>query len=300
MRKLSIYLILIFGQYAVSSAQVSGNVVFESNSLHNPTRFPAPSRSLYQIDGRNVNMSLTIQYHAKVLEYVVTFGVSEEAKDVITCTEKIDQRIADFISDLKKLGIARDQTFVDAITHNRIYSYEILEQPKVAKEEMVGFVVKKNVMVRYKDSELLSKIAATAAKQEIYDMIKVDYSVEDRISVLSQLMPHIDKLVKERQDLLKITGEKTVFKDYEIKGHNISTIHPLSQYKQYTAQSTNTISVSNYYYQNLPRISARKESTYYYQPTDPSQFDLVLYGNENRLMPTVIYEITVQVSFNAI
>ena len=64
--------------------------------------------------------------------------------------------------------------FVDFMAQNKIYGFEVAGD--IAREKLVGFELKKNVSIHYKDKTLLDKIVVAASRSQIFDLIKVDYS----------------------------------------------------------------------------------------------------------------------------
>src|SRR5690349_4997728 len=52
-------------------------------------------------------------------DYVVTFGVEEEASTIKECNEKIDKRINGFTTALEKLGLKQSDIYVDMTTQHK-------------------------------------------------------------------------------------------------------------------------------------------------------------------------------------
>ena len=75
------------------------------------------------------------------------------------------------------MNIAEDDLFLDFVTQTKIYGFEVMGD--IAKEKLVGFELKKNLSIHYRDRSLIDKLAVTAARSKIYDLIKVDYVVKD-------------------------------------------------------------------------------------------------------------------------
>src|SRR5205814_823119 len=65
----------------------------------------------------------------------------------------------------------------DFVAQNRIYGYELAAN--VATERVTGFEVKENVSIRCHTQAEVDALIESAAKNGIYDLIKVDYVVTD-------------------------------------------------------------------------------------------------------------------------
>ena len=91
----------------------------------------------------------------------------------------MDATVSELLGELKQLGIGGDDVYVDFAAQNKIYGYQVTGS--IAKERLVGFELKKNVAVHYKDKLLLDKLVIAASKAKIFDLIKVDYLVRDPV-----------------------------------------------------------------------------------------------------------------------
>src|SRR5687768_187538 len=70
----------------------------------------------------------SVMSNVKADEYVVTFGVDEEAATLKECNEKIEKRIQAFAADLVRMGIPVRDIYVDMTTQNKIYDYKVSGQ----------------------------------------------------------------------------------------------------------------------------------------------------------------------------
>src|SRR5207237_913588 len=101
-----------------------------------------------------------------------------------------------FSGELKRLGISSDEMFVDFVAQNKIYGFQLAAD--VAKEKLVGFELKKNVSVHYKDELLLDKLVIAASRSNIFDLIKVDYLVRDTNTIQNRLREEAAKIIKDK------------------------------------------------------------------------------------------------------
>ena len=224
-------------------------------------------------------------------EYVAVFGISEEGKTLALAQAGMEAAIRDFTASLKQLKISPSDTFVDFVTQNRIYGYDI-SKVNLAKEIVVGFEVKKNVSVRYKDHALLDKLTAAASKAGIFDLVKVDYVVKDIAAARKRIMEEAAKVIKakieEQEQLLGVkVGQVT-----QVMPSQMSVYYPVEMYDSYVAQESENVYG---YRQGMTVQRASKSRTFYYNPLAAKDFDVAV--NPSLIEPAVQFAIYVRVKY---
>jgi len=129
--------------------------------------------------------------------YVATFCISQEAKNVKECHEKIDKKINDFITELKNYGITQNDVFVDFITQTQITDYKVVGN--YSEQYISGFELKKNIIIHFKNIADLDKIMVVAANYEIYDLANVEYNVLDVNNVYLQLFNSAIEVINQKK-----------------------------------------------------------------------------------------------------
>ena len=99
--------------------------------------------------------------NVKADEYIAVFGVAQEGETVAECGREMGATIEEFSGELKALGIGEEEIFVDFVAQNKIYGFEVTGD--LAREKLVGFELKKNVSIHYRDRDLLDKFIVAAA-----------------------------------------------------------------------------------------------------------------------------------------
>ncbi|MDD4150028.1 MAG: SIMPL domain-containing protein, partial [Bacteroidales bacterium] len=126
--------------------------------------------------------------------YILILGLSQISDKLETCFELIDQRIEAFIHEGQ---INSDDIYVDFISQTPIFARE--REKKIFSKKYVevpkGFEIKKNIHIRFTDSEAADKYLKIAAKNEIYDIIRVDYIVNNHRAVYDSIRQECIKLV---------------------------------------------------------------------------------------------------------
>jgi uncharacterized protein YggE len=223
--------------------------------------------------GTSMFVEASVLMNVKADEYVAVFGISREGETVDECGRKMDATIKEFSDALKPLGVVGDDLFVDFVAQNKIYGFEVTGD--IAREKLVGFEVKKNLSIHYRDRSLLDRFIAAAARAQVFDLIKVDYIVKDTRRVQERLAKEAARVIKEKtaryDELLgiKLQGPAQVYAE------RAGTYYPTEMYDSYTAQESEGIS-GDYYRQKYTVQSARKGRTFYYNGLDADGFDDVI------------------------
>lgn len=224
-------------------------------------------------------------------EYVAVFGISQEGETLDQAQAGMEETVGDFMVSLRDLKVASVDTFVDFVAQNRIYGYDTSTE-NLAKEIVVGFEVKKNVSIRYRDYALLDKLIAAASKAGIFDLVKVDYIVKDIAAVRKRIMEEAAKVIKtkmeEQERLLGIKmGQPT-----QVMPSPLSVYYPVEMYDSYVAQESEEVYG---YRQGMTIQRARKPRTFYYNPLAAKDFDMAV--NPSLIEPAVQFAIYVRVKY---
>ncbi|MDT4896582.1 MAG: hypothetical protein QOH25_1659 [Acidobacteriota bacterium] len=270
-------------------AQVSGNRVYENQGAQQGgqvnRRYPGyGGATTEQVVNEPENLLVTTYQfiEAKVLtsvetkEYVAVFGLAQEADSLAKASKKLQEQIAAFQGSLTALGISPQDTYLDFITQNRVYDYQV--KGSTAREKVSGFQVKENFFVRYKDSKMLDQITPLAAQAGIFDLIKVDYVTPDLNAVRAQMAAEAMKVLKQKEESYTKLGIK--LQPISVTAENFDAFQPGEAYNSYKAYETGNVDEENYRV-----VERRKNSTFFFEPLHPGQFDLVL--NPVGLQPTV-------------
>ena len=219
-------------------AQVSGNIAYSSSGGKN--RAEQSTRSLHNLSKEELPPSGTTSFveanvlmNVKADEYVVVFGIMHEAQSLPECSKKMDATTSAFLEKLKPLGINADDLFVDFVTQNRIYGFQV--EGDFLQEKHVGMELKKNVAIHYKDHAMLDKITLAAATVQVFDLIKVDYIVKDIGRVQDRLMDEATRVAKKKIERYeKLLGIKLQV-PAQVYAEKTSVHYPTQMYDSYTA-----------------------------------------------------------------
>lgn len=229
--------------------------------------------------GRHVDASVLM--NLKPDEYIAVFGLSHEGKTLADARTSLDAALAKFQAGLKALNIAQTETFVDFVAQNRIYGFDT-SQPDIAKEQVVGFEIKKNISIRYKSHAMLDRIISAAADAQVFDLVKVDYVLKDVAAARKRINEEAAKVIKAKvAEQTKLYGVKAT-PAVQVLPSQVTFYYPVEMYDAYIAQE----SEDTYgYRQNMTIHRARKPKTFYYNPLAAKDFDAVV--NPSVLEPCV-------------
>jgi len=278
-------------------AQTSGNAGYSpsdgsSRARQNERNKRIPAQGEVQTDGMFLEASVLMNVPAD--EYVAVFGVSQECVTVAECSQKIDAVIGEFTKATRQMGIGDNDLAVDFATQSKIYEYKI--SGDVAKEELTGFEVKKNVSIHYKDKHLLDKLVVAASRSKIFDLIKVDYVVADQSAAENKVMEEATKVIGRKasryEQMLGVKLQPPV----QIIAEKPSIYFPTEMYDSYTAQESQ--SISNAYERDRSKYAiqgARKSRTFFFNPLNGDGFDHVI--NPVVLEPVVQFTLYLKVRY---
>lgn len=276
MKKAFLILGLLFFVNVISFAQESGNRIYGNRGYYNQNHQPTTnSGNLTTSSSRSYAIESSVLLNIKPDSFVVVFGLAQTGQTSQDSNDKINNVFAAFIKDLGRIGITKDNTFVDFITQTRVYSYktEAAGQATNVIQTAAGFETKKTIAVRYKSRELFEKIVSTAASSSIFDLIKVDYIVSDFESIRARLFDEAGKIIKsKREKYTNLTGVKLSPVGLAVEKYD--AFYPSERYQAYQAYETGS-AARNYNTKGVT-IEERKSSTFYYEPLGDGLFDKTL------------------------
>ena len=262
---------LVLGGSALCFGQESGNRVYQGQGT---PRVPGDV-SFGNLSGVETGNPETVQFlesyilmNVKPDAYIAVFGLAQEGATPTQSNGKLDSQIDAFIGEIKKLGVKEDDIFVDLTTQNRIYEF-VPQAGGKAQEVFKGFETKKTIAVRYKNRDMLEKLSNAANKSSIFDLIKVDYIVNDLPSVRERLFSQAARIIKQKEarnaaalgiQLIPSTVFQEKFRAY----------YPAELYLSYQAFETGAVDYET------RAISQRKSRTFYYEPLRTDNFDAVI------------------------
>jgi uncharacterized protein YggE len=263
------FILLALGALAPCAlGQVSGNRNYGSRGTDRRT---PPNAGLIS-NGNDQFIEAYVLLNQPADEFVAVFGVAQEGQTAAESNQKVNARIEQFLSAAGKLGVARGDTFVDFITQNRVYNFATAADATI-RETLSGFETKKTVSVRYKDKNLLEQFTSAAAQASIFDLIKVDYVVNDPAKIRGRLFDEAVRVVKQKEENY-VRSLGLAIRRHSIAQETYNTFYPAELYQTYNAFETGAVEQN--YDARTRVIRERKGSTSFLEPLDRSAFDVVV------------------------
>jgi uncharacterized protein YggE len=296
MRRFFLILLTVIALPVLGLAQASGNAAYSQTGGSGRAKQNERNKHIVQQGEQPPSTGMfvdaSVLMNVKADEYVAVFGVLQDGVTVAECNQKMDATVADFSADLKQLGIRNDDVFVDFAAQNKIYGFQVTGT--IAKERLVGFELKKNVAVHYRDKELLEKLVIAAAKSKIFDLIKVDYIVRDSTAVQAKLMDDAVQVIKQKTAMYeRLLGIK-LLQPAQVYAEKPSIYFPTEMYDSYAASESEEIS-SDSDRQKYTIQGARKSRTFFFNGLNADGFDHVI--NPVIIEPVVQFTLYLKVKY---
>ncbi|MGG9971766.1 SIMPL domain-containing protein [Ferruginibacter sp. SUN002] len=295
MKKIT-FTILLLNLGLIVFGQISGNHVFSeyNNNNYNSRELNYQNKfnKLYLNDSSFLVEAKVVK-NVKADAYVAVFGLSQEATTVTGANTSINERIKNFINNLKKLGIKNEDIYTDLLTQYKVYDFKKLGNSY--EEYMKGFELSKNVLIKYSKPEQIEQMLTVASQDSIFDLVKVDYIINDISKVYDELFLSATEVIKKKKQMYVNLTDMKLKPAAQIYGENFASYYPSDLYKSYKAFTQNYY--ENYYWlRDNETKRLHKFQTYYYDEINYSGFDKVI--NPVILEPTIQVALTIQLKYD--
>lgn len=297
MKRTLVILLMAIALQGICFAQASGNAAYSQSGGNTRARQNERSKHVLQQgelppSATSMFLEASVLMNVKADEYVAVFGVLQEGGTVAECNQKMDATVGEFLGELKQLGIGGDDVYVDFAAQNKIYGFQVTGS--IAREKLVGFELKKNVAVHYKNKLLLDRLVIAASRAKIFDLIKVDYVVRDPSIIQGKLMDDAAQVIKQKaatyERLLGIKLQPPV----QVYAEKPSIYFPTEMYDSYTASESEEMS-SDSDRQKYTIQGARKSRTFFFNGLNADGFDHVT--NPVVIEPVVQFTLYLKVKY---
>ena len=287
-------LVAVLGLFAFQiNAQVKGNYDYRADAnifYQAPTRAQVTPRIPLRALG-DLTFSIKGLYNATADSYLAIFTTTQVGKDQKETNDLLQAKIVAIRNKVKELSPAT-KMYVDMISFMPLYEV-VKEKRRFSKttynEIPMGFELKKNLHFKYSDPAVLEILVSICAESEIYDLVKVDYFIEDmdkkRALLIAKAETELKKKIARYGALMG-----TDFADKNrVLADGFAVHYPLEQYKTYTAYCSNALSFSKT--ENVKTY--QKVTSQFYMPIANRGYDFVI--NTAMLEPVVQVEYEIQI-----
>ncbi len=288
---------LIFAQHKGNYNQITKdisrqNILTSGNAqIYNP----AIQQQIHKV----LHPSTTLTIDVKALQnvsattYTAIFNISQIGPSAETANALMKERIDSIKQRLNIVGINPKNVVIDVISFVPVYEVEVTKKlfSKKYNEVPKGFELQQNIHIQFTDTNQFESILEACAKSEVYNLVKVDYYIENIKTIYKNLQEELLKLIEDKKNYYKTLG-------FDLSQYNIAIADdkycyfPKDFYRSY--QAFNSISFEALK-KNKGVTKAKKQTSYYYQPLTYETFDVVI--NPSILEPVVQVGMNIKLLF---
>lgn len=246
------------------------------------------------VDENSIYFEVNGLYNRKADAYLAIFNMTQIGENASVANDLLNTRYQNFVTEVASAGVKPEDIFLDMVSQVPIYELEATKKffSKTYNEVPKGFELQKNIHVKFTKGETLDKILTAAAKHEIYDLIKVDYFVENTSAVYESLRDSVIAFAKRKVNDYK---ELKVNLDtvYRVLAEQTSVTFPIDRYSRYTPAGNTSIEAVG---KKSGVTEIRKPVVMFYNKLSYHNFDVVI--NPVVLEPVVQYSCKIKVRFS--
>lgn len=275
-------------------AQARGNAPSYNKDYNEQQRSQKANTALPQahiINAQRLTLDVRVLSNQQANSQLAIFSVTQMGKTAKEATELLQTRRDKFTAALQALGIAKEAIFIDIISFVPIYDYEVENKvfSKTYNELPKGFELQQNLHIGFKDENILPKIVLAAAEQEIYDLVKVDYFVENNAAVYEEMrkkgIAYAQKMIADYKKMgIELDSAHRILAEAK------SVVYPDQRYSSYQAFSRAAVPGKG------KVEDVRKNTTVYYDKLPYDSFDVII--NPELLQPAVQFSYHLRMQFD--
>jgi len=304
MKSINFTLLLVILSCAITTAQHRGNYneitqdISRQNILTTGNAQiynPAVQQKIHQtlLPSNILTIDVKALQNVSATTYTAIFNVSQIGSTAETTNQLMKARIDQIKDQLNLNGISQNDIAIDVISFIPIYEVEVTKKlfSKTYTEVPKGFELQQNIHIQFTKTNQFEAILEACAQSEVYNLVKVDYYIDN-----------IQEVYKNLQDqLLKLIEDKKAY--YKALGFNMSTYNlaiaddkycyfPKDFYQSYQAYNSTSVDALD---KNKAITTVKKQTSYYYQPLTYEHFDVVI--NPYILEPVVQIGMNIKLVF---
>lgn len=280
------------------TAQVMGNYQTQN----------APAFANYQPQFRSVQRSASLDGNPNVIEitvnalsnqqasaHIAVFSVFQSGETAKEVNQAMNTRLDAVKTALAKMGVQPGDIYVDMV--NFLPTYAFNEEKKIFSKKTLtevptGFNLQKNLHIRYRKAELLDQIITAAAEEEIYDIIKVDYAVEQPQKIYEELR---EKTFDYLNGVKAAFAANGIALDTALQhaAESAWVVYPGDRYESYSAHASQQLTTQEA--SNAVVTKVEKPNLRFYQAIPANDYDLVI--NPDLLEPAAQFTYSLKVRF---
>ena len=267
-----------------------GNLMYESNSRIFFQQAEQPVKATIQ--GNVLVLEVNAMMNMKADSYLAIFHVTQLGQSAEEADSLMNERIDGVLRRVMEHGIKEKDVFTDMLSFIPVYELEATRKlfSKTYQEVPAGFEIQKNIHIRFTDARVLDKLVTAAAKEEIYDLVKVDFFVAQQSACYDTLRMFATKLLQQKLANFEKLGLK-VEESHRLAAEKNGAYFPLDRYTTYQSRTQSSLN-SRRKGQLVNDI--RKSNTHFYNKVPYGNFDIVLHAEITEPPVQYTYNLTLQ------
>lgn len=215
--------------------------------------------------------------------YTAVFNLSQIGPTAEITNALMKQRIDSIKMRLNSKGITQKNIAIDVISFVPVYEIEVTKKlfSKTYTEVPQGFELQQNIHIQFTKTNQFESILEACAKSEVYNLVKVDYFIENIQEVYKNIQDQLLKLIEDKKAYYSKLG-------FDLSQYNIAIADdkycyfPKDFYQSYQAYNSVSFDALK---KGKAITTAKKQTSYYYQPLTYESYDVVI--NPSILEPVV-------------
>ncbi|MCT4628855.1 SIMPL domain-containing protein [Winogradskyella sp.] len=304
MKKSNLAFLLLLVGYNLSIAQHKGNYNQITPDISRQNILTSGNANIYNPTVQHqlnkiLNPSNVLTIDAKALQnvsattYTAIFNLSQIGPSTETTNKLMKQRIDSIKTRLNAIGITKDNVVIDVISFVPVYEVEVTKKlfSKTYTEVPKGFELQQNIHIQFSKTNQFESILEACAKSEVYNLVKVDYYIENIQEVYKNLQNKLLELIEDKKAYYNTLGFD--LSKYDIKiADDKYCYFPKDFYQSYQAYNSVSFEALN---KDKGVTTAKKQTSYYYQPLTYEHYDVVI--NPSILEPVVQIGMNIKLLF---
>jgi hypothetical protein len=258
------------------------NILTSGNAtIYNPTVQQQINKVLHPSNVLSIDVKALQNVSATT--YTAIFNLSQIGPTAEKTNALMKQRIDSIKIRLNAKGITQKDIAIDVISFVPIYEIEVTKKlfSKTYTEVPKGFELQQNIHIQFTKTSQFETILEACAKSEVYNLVKVDYFIENIKEVYKNLQDELLKLIDDKKAYYTTLG-------FDLSQYNIAIADdkycyfPKDFYQSYQAYNSVSFDALK---KGKAITTAKKQTSYYYQPLTYESYDVVI--NPSILEPVV-------------
>lgn len=274
-----------------ANAQAMGNLMYEASSRMWMQQAEQPVKA--SIQGNMLVLEVNAMMNATADSYLAIFHITQLGQSAEEADSLINQRIAAFTARVKKHGVRENDVFMDMLSFVPVYEIETTRKlfSRTYQEVPAGFEIQKNIHVRFTDARILDKLVTAAAKEEIYDLVKVDFFVAQQSACYDTLRLFANRLLQQKLENFAKLGLR-VSEGHRLAAEQNGAYFPLDRYAAYKSRVQTSLNSRR---KGQVVNDVRQPSSFFYNKVPYGKFDIVLHAEITEPPVQYTYNLTLQI-----